>query len=229
MIGNKNEWPWNLENPNMSEEYKVILVHIAKCAGNSLYRNLGLKQKERGIFTILQLKEMIPAEKFNSYTKITAVRNPWDRMVSLYQFRKQEGHDKWIYGDKDYGFKEWLLNPSVKGLRDDSILMDPNFYKNHLPVLGIQWFGHNKHWLPQLNMISDTEDNILVDIILKTETLSEDWQKFAKHIKRDLEPIKRLNTTEHKKYTEYYDDETIEYVSKLFYKDISAFNYSFGN
>jgi len=215
------------EDKNLSNMHEVIFVHIAKAAGTSVWKNLGMTQFTRGIFTIEQLADIIPAEKFKSYCKFTVVRNPWDRMVSLYEYRKKEKHDEYIYSNNDYEFKDWLMNPHVKGLRDESILFHPNFYKEYFPKLGMDWYRIHKHWLPQLNMISNMDDEICVDLVLKFESLEADWMKLSKHIGKELDPLKKHNTTKKKDYRDYYDSETIDYVSKLYHKDIAAFNYKF--
>ena len=215
------------EDKNLSNLHGVIFVHIAKAAGTSVWKNLGMTKFTRGIFTVLQLKDIIPNDKFNSYCKFTVVRNPWDRMVSLYEYIKKEKHDEYIYNNNNYEFKDWLMNPHVKGLRDESILFQPNFYRDYFQQLGMEWYKIHKHWLPQLNMISDENDNICVDIILKFESLDSDWEEFSKHIGRELSPLKKHNTTKKKDYKEYYDSETIDYVSKLYHKDIASFNYKF--
>jgi len=216
------------EDKNLSNLHEVIFVHIAKAAGTSVWKNLGMTQFTRGIFTIKQLEDIIPPEKFKSYCKFTVVRNPWDRMVSLFEYRKKEKHDEYLYSNNNYEFKDWLMNPHVKGLKDESMLFYPNFYKDYFPQMGMDWYKIHKHWLPQLNMISNESDEICVDAILKFESLENDWLQFSKHIGKKLKPLKKHNTTKKKDYREYYDSETIDYVSKLYHKDIMAFSYKFG-
>lgn len=215
------------EDKNLSDEHKLIFVHVAKAAGTSIWKNLGMTKDDRGIFTILQLEEMIDEHKFISYKKFTVVRNPWDRMVSLYEYRKKEGHETYIYGSDDYTFKEWLMNPVVKGLRDEKILFDTDFYKTHFEYLGMEWYRIHKHWLPQLNMISSKDDEILVDIVLEFENLENDWNELSKLAGKELTPLARHNVTKKKNYRDYYDEETKDYVSKLYIKDIEAFDYEY--
>ena len=215
------------QDKNLSNIHKLIFIHVAKAAGTSIWKNLGMTKDDRGIFTILQLKDMIDTDKFNSYKKFTVVRNPWDRVVSLYEYRKKEGHEKYIYGNNDYTFKEWLMNPRVKGLRDEQALFNPDFYKNNFEHLGMDWYRIHKHWLPQLNMISSKDDEILVDIILEFENLDNDWDELSKFIGKELKPLERHNVTKKKNYRNYYDEETKDYVSKLYWKDIEALEYEY--
>jgi hypothetical protein len=215
------------ENKNLSNINELIFIHVAKAAGTSIWKNLGMTKDDRGIFTILQLKDMIDTDKFNSYKKFTVVRNPWDRIVSLYEYRKKEGHEKYIYGDNDYTFKEWLMNPNIKGLENEQILFTPDFYKNHFEKLGMDWYRIHKHWLPQLNMISSKDDEILVDIILEFENLENDWNELSMFIGKKLKPLEKHNITKKKNYRDYYDEETKDYISKLYVKDIEAFNYEY--
>jgi hypothetical protein len=212
---------------NISDTHGLIFVHIAKAAGTSVWKNLGMTKDDRGIFTILQLKDMIDNTKFNSYKKFTVVRNPWDRMVSLYEYRKKEGHEKYIYGDQDYSFKEWLMNPRVKGVHSEEIFFQKDFYENYFERLGMNWYRIHKHWLPQLNMISSKHDKILVDSILYFENLDSDWKELSKFIGTPLNPLGKHNTTKKKNYRDYYDEETKDYVSKLYWKDIEVLEYEY--
>ena len=76
-------------------KYKAIHVHIPKCAGMSIEAAFGAKKlgqhyhKRRFIRTF-------GAHKWEKYFKFAFVRNPWDRFVSLYHFRKkyQKSHIK---------------------------------------------------------------------------------------------------------------------------------------
>jgi hypothetical protein len=119
------------------------------------------------------------------------------------------------------------MNPNIKGLENEQILFTPDFYKNHFEKLGMDWYRIHKHWLPQLNMISSKDDEILVDIILEFENLENDWNELSMFIGKKLKPLEKHNITKKKNYRDYYDEETKDYISKLYVKDIEAFNYEY--
>tara|TARA_Y100000004_G_scaffold166110_1_gene197558 strand:+ start:1016 stop:1498 length:483 start_codon:yes stop_codon:yes gene_type:complete len=91
------------------------------------------------------------------------------------------------------------------------------------------------HFRPKGLSFSDWLDNITLtyvqqvdygvdklDFVGRYENLQKDFNKYFQG-KLTIE-----NTTNHKNYMEYYDDNTIKKVSKLAEKDISKFNYEFG-
>ena len=74
-----------------SNTHKFIFLHWGKCAGSSIKRALdsidGLEHKlKRGHSNLNLMIKSIKADGFDpdQYFKFTTVRNPWDRMVSLY-------------------------------------------------------------------------------------------------------------------------------------------------
>ena len=86
---------------NISDKYELIFFHLAKCAGKSVVnaleiKNNGKTNKKSGIYNSVALgldyfyfNKTIYPEKWQNYKKFTIVRNPWDRVVSLYHFRKK--------------------------------------------------------------------------------------------------------------------------------------------
>ena len=94
-------------------------------------------------------------------------------------------------------------------------------------------------------------DNNKMDYIIKTEDFDDDLDEVIlqlkihapQYIEKNWEKIKLRyfkkltknednlykNKTNHKHYSYYYDDESREYIGKLFEKDIKRFNYKFNN
>ncbi len=81
-----------------SNTHKFIFIHWGKCAGSSIKQALasinGLEVKlQRGHADLDTMKRLIKEDGFNfeQYFKFSCVRNPWDRMVSLYHHMSTEG------------------------------------------------------------------------------------------------------------------------------------------
>ena len=66
------------------------------------------------------------------------------------------------------------------------------------------------------------------DFIGKFENLQADFDVVCDRLNIKRNPLPVKNTTKHKHYTEYYDDETLEIVSIKYKNDIESFDYKFG-
>lgn len=139
-------------------------------------------------------------KKFKAYYKFGFVRNPWDRVVSLYH--RGEGlmmRDVMSFED----FVKWIKYSS-------STCVHPVPHTNQL-----DWFV-------------DPHGNLLVDYIGKFERLEEDWEMISDRldISQKLPHVnKNLNKTKH--YTDYYNENTKDIIAKKFQIDIEYFNYTF--
>ena len=116
---------------NESEKYKLIFFHIPNCAGVSGRRAIGIEKSKNpfpydNVSTALAIdvRYSTDDEIYNSYHKFTIIRNPWERMLSLYSFRKKQG-DLYIHADlhnsdvgpdgKVWDFNRWIQSPVMKG------------------------------------------------------------------------------------------------------------------
>jgi hypothetical protein len=231
----------------VSHQNKCIFIHIPKAAGTSLARVFqdSIKNQKSPVMLPFKAEDNkfdpppphlrasdyikyghVTKKEFRSYFKFSMVRNPWDRIVSEYKYRRHP-----IY----YDFKTFLF----------SRLPKPS------------WSDAYCHVIPQYDFLYDSKGNCLVDFIGKVENIQEDFNKICNtlgmqnmllpHANKSLSLFRRdnnlkqvlktiigffsLNQTRNtfSHYTEYYDEESKQFVSKLYKKDIETFSYDFGS
>ncbi|MBM9514826.1 sulfotransferase family protein [Desulfogranum marinum] len=231
----------------VSHFHKCIFIHIPKTAGTSLWGIVNASQDNNKTDQLLlsfkpddykfdpppphlrasdYIKyDRVPKELFDSYFKFAFVRNPWDRLVSEYRYR-MHAHE--------YSFKEFLFE--------------------HFPKPS--WNDEYCHVIPQYDFLHDEKGNLLVDFVGRFETLQEDFFYVCEKLnikkrvllhrnkstsifnRRDNRPMKMLRSTRDKlsinyrrntfkKFTDYYDAESIDFVAKIYKKDIETFGYKF--
>jgi hypothetical protein len=196
--------------------YNFIFIDICKTAGTAINQSfikkfkddkeIKFKGKHHSIpnYTIA-ISSKITAEDIIKYRLFTVVRNPYDRIVSLYLWGSGTCYKKC----KD--FKEFVINVSN------------NKYKEY-----------NRHrYRPQLHWLMDKNNNVVVDNILRYENLNEDFENLLIKFNIPLFKIKKTNTAfqktgvNRKHYSYYYDQETKDIVTDLYQVDLDYFNYTF--
>ena len=175
------------------------------------------------------LDEINPQTK--DYFKFTFVRNPWDRCVSRYfylQQRKTIIHNNYLKDNST--FAEFAKSKGPPYGPDD----ERNFYvgatkqmKGRSPNLATL-FTQKHPWDNQLDWISDENGVVLTDYIGRVENLQEDFNTVCDKIGIPREELPHRNKSEHKHYTEYYDEESKQIVAEKYAKDIEYFGYEFG-
>ena len=185
----------------INHEHKFIFIHINKCGGTTI--DTLFSGKFAGHKKAFNYKELYPKE-FKNYFKFTFIRNPWDRVVSFYHYQIKRGWDFYPFNEtipfKKF-VKEWL-----KQMPEQTSLNTNSCY---------DW-------------ISDENSDLLVDFIGRFENIQEDFNIVCDKIGIQQQRLPHKNKSQHKHYTEYYDDETRKIVAKKFAKDIEYFNYEFG-
>lgn len=185
----------------------VIFVHITKTGGTSLRaalkfnrpnKDLGLKKHQ----TSRQIIELIGQEKWDQSFKFCFVRNPWDRMVSLYNYMKKMKRSYFVK-NPNASFDFWLSG---------------HLHKSKHKGLGK---------LTQTEWISDQQGNIIVDYIGCFERLQEDFNIISSKLGFANE-LKHKNKGEYSKhYREWYSQKNMELVAEYFKDDIINFGYKF--
>ena len=205
----------------ISHKLKCIFVHIPKCGGTSVEDTLFKPRNKRTIKDLwmgpnkyqtggLQhlraphIIEEVGGDLFDEYFKFSFVRNPWDKMVSQYNYTIAKRPDLMdhIGITKSASFKEYI-NRVV------------------LAKLHVQWDYQYKF----LYM----DENCVVHFIGRFENLQEDFNVVCDKIGIPRQQLPHKNVTKHKHYTKYYDNETKQIVAEKYAKDIEYFGYKFGD
>lgn len=199
----------------ISHEKKFIFIHIPKNGGTSI--NISLRdyceyppELSAGIrnsnLSIEYQKHTALAEIKNSnidiqkYFKFCIIRNPWDRILSLYFHRIEKV--KKLSDTQHSDFNSWIQNV---------------FLNEYLS---------KKYWKNQIEYIS-IDGKVNVDYIIRFENYQDGWQQVCQKLKIEKDLVHEYKTN-HQKYTQYYNKSSIQAVQKIFKKDIELFKYSFG-
>jgi hypothetical protein len=156
----------------------------------------------------IEIREVIGETVWEQIFVFTFVRNPWDRILSLYHYVKQRDD---ILNDME--FRDYICAIS-------------NFIETGK---GSLFREHEYYYLSASDYIVDASGKILVDFIGKFENRNDDLKIIAQKIgckqlgKLKINKSDRIN----KHYSEYYDQETQAIVRKIYSKDIELFDYKF--
>ena len=91
-----------------------------------------------------------------------------------------------------------------------------------------QMIRDSLEYFNNIDVISDLNGQLYVDNILRFEYLEKDWNLMFERIGHKPPKLPNKNVSKHKHYSEYYDDESREFIEQLFKKDIETFGYKFG-
>lgn len=195
----------------VSHSKKVIFIHIPKNAGTSVTLADGFNFDGVSHLPAYYYKNNFP-DFWRQYLKISIVRNPWDRLVSCYEYARMI---KSYYHSKD---RESLFGPHpdyniISSLSFEDLLK--GLLRNDLNLMHPCW-GEQYKWICE-------KEEVIIDKLFRYENVNEDLE-----FKKIFGTIKRINCSDRKYYKEYYsNNEQINCVKKIYEKDIEIFNYSF--
>jgi len=204
----------------ISHSKKFVFVHIPKTAGTSITNVLDTHCEVKSAndpscpfyyhASAIELKNFFDEMKWdwNEYFKFTFVRNPWDRLVSYYEFTKQRYeklmNDKLLstdlickqFGEQVYSFEYFIFNLEKYAPNSDA-------------------YYHSVDGNAEMNFVG------------KIENLQHDFNHVCKTINIPISKLPHLQTTSRKHYSEYYTEITKSIVAERFSQDISMFGYVF--
>ena len=156
-----------------------------------------LAQLQHGHLSLEQVRPYLRRETFESVFKFAFVRNPFDRFVSYCAFITRQEGE--FERDPRRVMQEFLDDPPL-----DHILFQP-----------------------QHSFVSDPNGELLTDYIGRVEEMQQSYDYICEQIGIPSTQLDRVNSSSRRGYRDYYDDELIEGVAKLYARDLELFGYEF--
>ena len=203
--------------------FHLLFYRIPKNASTSISEHLGqfnlIKKHEKRFHELADKKlyrgwfdptHAKPNEAYNvfkremaNYFSFCIVRNPWDRAVSMYHFSLKNDLGR-LYGIKT----DMTFEVFCELLKDYE--NDPYFIASHKQTQWMEGFYPPK-------------------VHLRFENLQEEFALMLKqnNISHISPEIPHKNSTSHKFYQDYYNNNTKEIIKQVFEKDIDVLKYTF--
>tara|TARA_R110000751_G_scaffold6900_1_gene29058 strand:+ start:450 stop:1019 length:570 start_codon:yes stop_codon:yes gene_type:complete len=186
----------------ISFDKKIIFIHIPKNAGTTVTKEFNMA--EIGHHTPDYYMVRFPTE-WNTFKKYAIIRNPWDRVVSCFEYAKMEEtfwHSK--SGITGFGTGNGP-NP------DSEILKDATFEE----CIELLKSGQLKHqgWNSQ-HIYTHVNGEMVLDVLQPMESISKD--------------LPTINPSNRRDYREYYTTPAlIDAVGDIYKKDIELFGFTY--
>lgn len=206
----------------LSLKHNFLFVHVPKTGGNSIQKVLEPFSEDKLVAlhsfqdgkerfsiqnpnypyhkhsTLREYKKLLPNNLFATLTKFTVVRNPWERMVSLY-FSPHAGREQ--FDPKT--FKSIILE--AKTLED--------------------FVDTSSRWrkLTGKNPLKKTE----IGHFIRFENLIEEFEDLCQQLEINPFKLEKINASKREHHKVYYDQKLYNLVKNKFKNEIDLFEYQF--
>ena len=178
-----------------------VFIHINKTGGSSISRALKLPLEHK---TACEKREELGRLRWKNRYKFSVIRNPWDKIVSLFAYRVQTNQTD--LQAIPISFDEWVHKVFVE--------KDPTYYDKP------------KMFMPQKEWVCNGSGDLLVDHLCRFENLSDDFTMVCKHLGKTA-TLGRFKASNRGPYEEYYTSKTRRIITDAFKSDIHTFTYTF--
>lgn len=206
----------------ISDSHRFVFVHVRKTAGSSVRRLLapyalptppgpwrkalsraGLRRHyHRHVFRahapIRTARDLMPADLFRAYFKFAIVRNPWERLVSEYEYLLRiPSHGR---------------HRRVKKLGSFAAFVQ---FQIARPT-SFQWHA-----------LSDERGDLLVDRVYRHDRLQDEFPELCRRLGVPIEALPRLNVAPERDWRGYYDAALAATVAEHWRREIEHFEFRF--
>lgn len=181
----------------------IFFLHIPKTGGMSILRAFDIELYPVHGYVSDFKKE---TKEWDRLFKFSVVRNPFDRMVSYYLWRKSHNHGIEAHHRE---FVDWLREiPNFRtGMHKDDYLDVGSYLR-----VGVQ---------QQFDLLSEN-GKIQVDKVIRFENLNNEIKAIDANVM-----LQHFHKQKRDEYQKYYDEDSRKLIEQLFEKDLEFFNYTF--
>ena len=155
--------------------------------------------------TALEMRNRLGPGNWEKIFSFTFVRNPWDRMLSLYRYRISCGEI-----EESLSFKSYL-----------KLFFEP-------PDTKYSPYRYHGYYYQSFDYLADQQGNIIVDFVGRFESRKRDLQVIMEKSRcSNLGRLRLQASGDPRSYRAYYCDQSKEMVLKICQKDVLAFGYQF--
>ncbi len=151
-----------------------------------------------GHLSFEQIRPFLGEEAFGSYLKFAFVRNPFDRFVSYCAFATS---------------RQGTFQSDPQGVMRHFLFVAPPH--NHMV------------FQPQHSFLVGADGRLQADMLGRVEDMQASYDAICERIGIASVPLDRANSSSRGAYRDYYDQELIDGVAKLYTRDIELFGYDF--
>ena len=224
----------------ISDKNRFIYIHIPKCGGTYITSHLlphsedyvhvrGRGDKSDRIMvrrpsedwhnsfgvrymhaSANELKKYMGNKKYSKYFKFASIRNPWERLISIYF----------------WGFPHMPINKINKKHFLSDWAPHSNQFECHIPRLKKTF---RRSVCPAEYFLLDDNGEMIVDHVFFSKDIRENLKTIEEKLNLEkLQLSKRnYNKSNHLHYSHYYDNELKEMVEYYYDWEIKKFNFSF--
>ena len=151
-----------------------------------------------GHISFAEIRPFLGEEAFGDYCKFAFVRNPFDRFVSYCAFATS---------------------------REGSFQRDPQRVMRHF-LFNAPPMNHII-FRPQHLFLTDRDGGLLADMLGKVEDMQAGYDAICARIGIPTTPLDHANRSRRGDYRDYYDQELIDGVAKIYARDLELFGYDY--
>lgn len=200
----------------ISHSHKFILILPAKTASTSISNSLLSYVNISKIKTQKDLNTFDFFEKSEDYISTGKVKLRKHALLSSYHELHLKSYKLFCTirnpFDRACSAWRWKSKRSKIKFKEYIVNIDMN---NHINQTQLSYVDHHSIKLSDIYFI-------------KYENIQEDFNMACNKIGIPRKELPHENKSNHKHYTEYYDDETLQIVTEKYAKDIEYFDYKFG-